>query len=299
MTSGETSSAIVSLTRVTKDSAGKTGGGCLGARDARRKRVVSRCDMSRPIPPSAPAFNLFALTFIASALLFTTAILPSTRLVDISVYEPSTVPLGLFYATLALYLGSLVLAATTPCGPPLHFSPADIYSPKILEKISTTYEDNVCGIVGASVWDTLLFSYTTKVVMLGNTSESLEIGDLPIVPADLRATTIFKTMRSAVKRYRLRVRSWRPRPGSGIELAWQLLRVNSANLLTVVVMAMIVAVLFYSPHYFLQRVVHYLELDPQRENRGWGWVYCCGLFFSNALTQLSKWPSLSRRGRDC
>ena len=126
MTSGETSSAIVSSTRVTKDSAGKTGGGCLGARDARRKRVVSRCDMSRPIPPSAPAFNLFALTL--SALLSTTAILPSTRLVDISVYEPLTVPLGLFYASLVLYLGSLVLAATTPCGPPLHFSPADIYS---------------------------------------------------------------------------------------------------------------------------------------------------------------------------
>ena len=251
-------------------------------------RSVSQVDSEH----AASMVHLSALTFIASALLFTTAILPSTRLVDISVYEPSTVPLGLFYSTFALYLGSLALAATTPCGPPLHFAPADIYSPKILEKISTRYEDNVCGIVGASVWDTLLFSYTTKVVMLGNTSESLEIGDLPIIPADLRATAIFKTMRGALKRYRLRVRAWRPRPGSGIELGWQLLRVNTANLITVVIMAMIVAVLFYSPHYFLQRVVHYLELDPQRENRSWGWVYCCGLFFSNALTQLSKYSSL-------
>lgn len=239
---------------------------------------------------AASMVHLSAVTFIASALLFTTAILPSTRLVGISVYEPSTVPLGLFYATLALYLVSLVVAATTPRGPPLHFLPADIYLPKVLEKITTNYEDNVCGIVGASVWNTLLFSYTTKVVMLGNTSESLEIGDLPIVPAGMRATTIFKEMRGALKLYHLRVHSWRPRPGSGFELCWQLLRVNTVDILAVVILAMIVAVLFYTPHYFLQQVVHYLELDPQRENRGWGWVYCCALFFSHALTQLCQYP---------
>lgn len=50
-------------------------------------------------------------------------------------------------------------------------------------------EINQTCILGASVWDTLLFSYTTKVVMLGNTAETLNIGDLPIVPADMRATS--------------------------------------------------------------------------------------------------------------
>ncbi|KZT70050.1 P-loop containing nucleoside triphosphate hydrolase protein [Daedalea quercina L-15889] len=230
--------------------------------------------------------HLSALTFVASALLFTTSILPSSKLVQISVYEPSTVPLGLWYATLALYTASLVLVATTPCGPPLHFPPEHIYSPKILEKMTNAYDDNVCGVPGASVWDTLLFSYTTKVVMLGNTAESLEIGDLPIVPAEMRATTIFKNMRGALRRYHLRLRSWRPRPGSGWELGWQLLRVNTFSVLTVITLAMIVAVLFYTPHYFLQRVVYYLELDPERKDRSWGWVYCCGLFFANAITQL-------------
>ncbi|KAH9917206.1 uncharacterized protein B0H18DRAFT_1123798 [Fomitopsis serialis] len=91
------------------------------------------------------------------------------ELVDISVYVPSTIPLGFSYATLAQYIASLILVATTPCAPPLHFPPEQIYSEKS---------------------DTLLFSYTTEVVMLGNTAESLETGDLPIVPADMCATTM-------------------------------------------------------------------------------------------------------------
>jgi len=230
--------------------------------------------------------HLSALTFVASAFLFTTSILPSTELVDISLYVPSTVPLVLFYATLALYVASLVLAASTPCGPPLHFPPEQIYSDKVTAKMTNTSEDNVCGITGASVWDTLLFSYTTKVVMLGNTAESLETGDLPIVPAVMRATTIFRNMRGALKEYHLRVRSWRPRPGTGWELGYRLLRVNLWNVTTVVILAMLVAGLFYAPHYFLRRVVRYLEMDPERKDRSWGWAYCCGLFFANALTQL-------------
>ncbi|KAH9932951.1 ATP-binding cassette transporter [Fomitopsis serialis] len=225
--------------------------------------------------------HLSALTFVASAFLFTTSILPSTELVDISLYVSSSVPLGLFYATLALYIASLVLVATTPCGPPLHFPPEQIYSEKVTAKMTNTSEDNVCGITGASVWDTLLFSYTTKVVMLGNTAESLETGDLPIVPADMRATTLFRNMRGALKKYHLRVR-----PGRGWELGYRLLRVNLWNVTTVVVLAMSVAGLFYTPHYFLQRVVRYLEMDPERKDRSWGWAYCCGLFFANALTQL-------------
>ncbi|KAH9932956.1 multidrug resistance-associated ABC transporter [Fomitopsis serialis] len=237
--------------------------------------------------------HLSALTFVASAFLFTTSILPSTELVDISLYVSSSVPLGLFYATLALYIASLVLVATTPCGPPLHFPPEQIYSDKVTAKMTNKSEDNVCGTAGASVWDTLLFSYTTKVVMLGNTAESLETGDLPIVPADMRATTIFRNMRGAIKQYHLRVRSWRPRPGTGWELGYRLLRVNLWDVTTTVIVAMLVAGLFYTPHYFLQRVVRYLEMDPERKDRSWGWAYCCGLFFANALTQLIMGQLLS------
>lgn len=138
------------------------------------------------------------------------------------------------------------------------------------------------------MWDILLFSYTTKVVMLGNTAESLEIGDLPIVAADMRATALFANMRSAMRRWKLRIGTWRPTPGSGAELAYRILRVNGWTMGMIVGLAAIAATMFYVPAFFLQRVVHYLEVDPTRESRGWGFLFCAGLFFSNAATQISK-----------
>ncbi|OBZ67977.1 ATP-dependent bile acid permease [Grifola frondosa] len=230
--------------------------------------------------------HLSVLTFLSSGLLFSTAILPSSALPVVSFNEPSMTPLALWHATLVLYSVCLVIAVTTPRGPPLHFPSDEIYSEKTLMNTTSIYEDNVCGITGASVWDALLFSYTTKVVMLGNTSESLEIGDLPIVPADMRATTIFAGMRDAMRRWKLRIGSWRPKPGSGWELGYRLLRVNIFTIALIVGLAAVAAVLFYAPAYFLRKVVAYLEVDRERKERGWGWVYCAGLFFSNATSQL-------------
>ena len=136
--------------------------------------------------------------------------------------------------------------------------------------------------------DFLLFSYTTKVVMLGNTAESLEIGDLPIVPADMRAATIFARMRVAMRRWKLQIGSWRPRPGTGIELAYRLLRVNAGTMAIVVALAAICAVLFYVPAFFLKRVVQYLEVDSARDFRGWGFVFSAALFTSHATTQICE-----------
>lgn len=133
----------------------------------------------------------------------------------------------------------------------------------------------------ASVWDILLFSHTTKVVMLGYTATSVEIGDLPIVPANMRATAIFSRMKDATKRIKLRGR-WRPKFGSGWDLAHRLMRVNSTAFTVQVVLATVTAFLWYTPPVFLKLLVGYLEVDPNREAPGWGWVYCAGLFVSNA-----------------
>ena len=129
--------------------------------------------------------------------------------------------------------------------------------------------------------------------MLGNTAESLEIGDLPIVSADMRATAIFANMRAAMRRWRLSIGSWRPTPGSGIELAYRLARVNAQTMVLIVVFAAVCASLFYVPAFFLQRVVRYLEVDPLREARGWGFVFCVGLFVRNAFTQICESSPLS------
>lgn len=120
--------------------------------------------------------------------------------------------------------------------------------------------------------------------MLGYTSESLEIGDLPIVPSDMRSTTIYANIRTAMRRIKL-PRNWHPEPGSGWALLYRLMHVNAGMLLVEVLLASVSAVLFYSPALFLQRLVRFLELGPDQDRR-WGWFYCAGLFASNAITYL-------------
>ncbi|KAH9169607.1 hypothetical protein EDB89DRAFT_1459256 [Lactarius sanguifluus] len=140
---------------------------------------------------------------------------------------------------------------------------------------------------GASVWDLLLFSYTTKVVMLGNTAESLDIGNLPILPGTMRATYLFRSMRSTLSTTRLsRLLLWSIRPGSGWELAYRLARVNRAAFAIQMTLASIGAVLYYAPSFFLQQLVNYLERDPERHDRSWGWFFSFGMFAGTACSHL-------------
>lgn len=140
-----------------------------------------------------------------------------------------------------------------------------------------------------------MFSYTTKVVWLGNNSASLEVADLPIVPADMRATYNFSKMQRALREIQLRIGSWRPRPGSGWILTYRLLRLNWLIITIVIVLAAVSACLFYAPSLFLQQFVAYLEVDPGRKDTGWGWVYVAGIFATNAITYLGASHSLQRR----
>ena len=239
-------------------------------------------------------FHICGLTFLASALLGTTALLPTVSNPITSFFtavlagESPNIPLALWYTTVFLYVVSCITAFTTPTGPPLHYPSEQIYSDKTLMAVTSKYEDNVCGITGASLWDMLMFSYTTKVVMLGYTSESLEIGDLPIVPSDMRSTDNYSKMRAAVRRWKLRIGSWRPRPGSGWTIAYRLLRVNIGPFIMIVILATTAATLFYTPMYFLNKIVDYVQHDPERRDRSWGWFYCAGLFSANAVCYLGN-----------
>ena len=104
--------------------------------------------------------HLSALTFIAVLLLATTAILPENPLPATSIFRhESGAPLGMWYATLALYGVCLFMAATTPRGPPLHFPSEQIYSDKTLMQITSRYEDNVCGVTGVSLFVLLSIRY--------------------------------------------------------------------------------------------------------------------------------------------
>ncbi|KAH7096201.1 multidrug resistance-associated ABC transporter [Auriculariales sp. MPI-PUGE-AT-0066] len=239
-------------------------------------------------PHWATTIHLSALTTLHAFLLLVTAILPESPAPSTSsmVAYPAVL-IGLWYTNLVLSWAIAVICITIPRGPLLHFPSERIYSEKTLGTTTTHVPDNVSASVSCSVWDIFLFSYTTKVVWLGYTSESLEIGDLPIVPADMRATTIYQSMRLAMRNVRL-PGGWHPAVGSGWALLYRLAAANKGMLALEFLLAAVCAVLFYSPAFFLQRLVRYLELNGTAEqaDRAWGWFYCAGLFGANAITYL-------------
>lgn len=237
---------------------------------------------------SKSIIHLAVLTFVPTTLLFAVAILPTSRPINLSMLQGFSALLEIWYTVLVLYFIVTVVVFTTPMGPPLHYPSETLYADKIIKTATNHDEDNVCGVVGASVWGYLLFNYTTKVVMLGYTSESLEIGDLPVVPANMRGTYLYASMRRTIRTVKWSLRWWRPRVGSGWELAYRLLRVNTLPLTALVSLAAVSAGLFYTPPLFLRQMVMYLESDPNREDRRWGWFYLAGMVFSNAFVDISK-----------
>jgi hypothetical protein len=124
--------------------------------------------------------------------------------------------------------------------------------------------------------------------MLGYATESLEIGDLPIVSFDMRATYLFRRMRNAMKNVKPVVLGWKPKPGSGWQVGIRLFKLNSFVILLEIALAALGAVLFYVPAFFLKRLIAYLETDPERLHRGWGVVFALGLFVGGVAQTLSR-----------
>jgi hypothetical protein len=275
-----------------------------------------------------------------------------------------------WYASVLLSAIAMIISATMPLGPQLYFPPERVYTLKSIEQaakergedpnIPVSRKDrkaNVNGLVGSSPLGVLLFDYSTKVVMLGYTSISLEIADLPILPADLRATTIYSNIRRrlyALKQslpakgtapaskwaaYEITIgvpfastlvrtfpalhmrfpnvteaRTFRPFSRASlspwVKLLIQLGKANKNVLLAEVMLAFCSALTFYTPAFFLKRLITWLENDPrrtggreatgilswlaipdarvdglmiEREGQGWAWVYCAGIFGTTGL----------------
>ncbi|KAJ7147015.1 multidrug resistance-associated ABC transporter, partial [Mycena epipterygia] len=240
---------------------------------------------------SESVWHLVSLTIFPVALMGFTAILPLED-PPIIALEHSVLP-SLWYTALALYVLVFLTALTTPCGPALHYPPSAIYSEKTAQAITNKEKDNVSGVYGASPWSIMFFSYSTKVIMLGNTAASLEIGDLPILTADLRATFQYTSMKRGLRNLKLSIGSWRPKIGGGATLAYQLARVNQSGLVPLFLLSVVAGVCFYMPPFFLSQVLRYLENDPNREHTGWGWVWVMALFASNVTMFLGQLWSLS------
>ncbi|KAJ7147016.1 multidrug resistance-associated ABC transporter [Mycena epipterygia] len=245
---------------------------CIAASSVRRHTVPQH---------SESVWHLASMTISPVALMGFTAILPLED-PPIIALEHSALP-ALWYTALALYVLVFLTALTTPCGPALHYPPSAIYSEKTAQAITNKEKENVSGVYGASPWGILFFSYSTKVIMLGNTAASLEIGDLPILTVDLRATFQYESMKRGLRHFKLSIGSWRPKIGGGATLAYQLARTNLSGLVSLFLLAFVAGIFFYLPLFFLSQVLRYLESDPDREHTGWGWVWVISLFASNLV----------------
>ncbi|KAJ7108814.1 multidrug resistance-associated ABC transporter [Mycena epipterygia] len=235
---------------------------------------------------SESVWHLASLTIFPVTLMGFTAILPLED-PPIIALEHSVLP-SLWYTALALYVLVFLTALTTPCGPALHYPPSAIYSEKTAQAITNKEKENVSGVYGASPWGILFLSYSTKVIMLGNTAASLEIGDLPILTTDLRATFQYTSMKRGLRNFKFSIGSWRPKIGGSATLAYQLTRVNQSGLVSLFLLSVVSGVCVYMPPFFLSQVLRYLENDPNREHTGWGWVWVMVLFASNATMFLGQ-----------
>ncbi|KAJ7499425.1 multidrug resistance-associated ABC transporter [Mycena latifolia] len=227
-------------------------------------------------------WHLTSLTTLPTVLMIFATILPDPRT------SASASVSWLWRIVLLFYVALTLTTMNTPLGPPLHYPPAAIYPEDTARSNTNAEKENVTGIVGSSPWSTLYFSYVGKVVLLGNILESLEIVDLPVMPAEMRATVNYDAMKKAVRERKLSFWSWRPRPGSGASLAYQVLHANLYGLSAEAALSVLAALLYYTPPICLNRLILYLEGDPNREDTAWGWFWVAALFTTNAVSSLVR-----------
>ena len=130
--------------------------------------------------------------------------------------------------------------------------------------------------------------------MLGGSKKLITFDELPILPARLRAAVNLSQIRYARRYIKLPFESFR-QPGSGYELAYQLLRVNLPLVCTIQLVSVITTFTFYAPIAFIQFFLKYLETDPQRKNTSWGWFHVTGIFVGHFILVLCKIGRLSLR----
>jgi hypothetical protein len=210
--------------------------------------------------------HLGALTLLSSLLEFCTGILPNTPppVAQVFIYTPVV---SLWTVSLALNLLSTVLIFILPTGPDLHYPPSLIYTSNVDFSGAPT-GSNVCGSTSASLLSILTFSYTTPIVYLANHLPSFEILNLPILPAVMRATYNYNLFRHTEG------------PTNTVwAVAYKLFANNRKEFLYLFALSSISGVTFYMPSFFVQRLVQYLETDPLREHRAWGFVYVTVILF--------------------
>jgi prepilin signal peptidase PulO-like enzyme (type II secretory pathway) len=152
------------------------------------------------------------LSIFAWTVLLVAKVLPRTPRYAAQSQGPSSVENWMEWLVLLFLLIVVTISSTTNRAPAVYFPPERVYLLKSLDSLAPQGTSNVVGEVQASVASILLFSYVTPIVMLGYHATSMEIRDLPILTANLRAPYIYSTMRSVMRRVKL-ARRWSGKPG--------------------------------------------------------------------------------------
>ena len=138
-----------------------------------------------------------------------------------------------------------------------------------------------------SLLSALVFSYSTNVVGLGRALGSIEILDLPILKANMRAAPLYAAMRRATRNSGLRAGFWSLGQGSGLALALRLARLNASLLSLLGALSIFAAATWYLPAFFLRQLVRYLEHSQGwGQPTEWGLAYALGLFASSFAVHL-------------
>ncbi|GAA5944109.1 uncharacterized protein JCM15063_005316 [Sporobolomyces koalae] len=202
------------------------------------------------------------------------SLLPSTLLPKY-LYVPSLI---LLIISTVFQLVAFALAGTTPrCAPLVHS--------KTRKPVSL--------ITSCSPLSFLFFGWLSPVLASGlvaaQKEESLDEKYLPILSANDRAVNLWERIKGSAK-----LMDQAPR---GVNrLLWRVLIVNKRLFIIQTALACVNSVLYYLPAFFLQRIVHFLELreqvkipeDPDTEytTRAWGYLFCAGLLASSAIEAL-------------
>ncbi|KAF9460036.1 multidrug resistance-associated ABC transporter [Collybia nuda] len=181
------------------------------------------------------------------------------------------------YLVFGLQTSGCLIAITTPRGPPLYFPQNTIYTSNTVPA-NNAVKSSVSGSNVASIFGSLFFSYITNVFMLGTSPVAIEISDLPILPADMRAAMNFIMLKKALNKATLRF------PASpGLKLAFCLVQANWQVFLEIQILATIVVPIYYGPAFFIRKLLAHLEAHKEKEDLPLGLILALGLFFANAL----------------
>ncbi|KAH9475078.1 ABC transporter 7 [Psilocybe cubensis] len=178
-----------------------------------------------------------------------------------------------------------------PRGPGLYYPHEQVYPLDQNSRDSSVADEkvNVCQSESCSFWGTLVFSYTHSVLQLGKLMRNIDISELPVLPASMRAPQNFvRAQRLTPPDVSVNITSHLSSVACSpsYALGRRIVSLNAASFMLQFTLAVLTAVTTYGPAWFLQMFVKYLETPFADRDMQKGWVLVVGLTIASVTTVL-------------